>query len=235
MEVILEMPKDRFYVNFNFEEAGEADSKRSFIESVVMCSAELDYAILRMENPHEQLPPCIFSHGVSIMNPAFPESNLSVLGGKSLKLTGHPRGEPKQIDLMCPINARPPSGLESWCYAIRRGTEFEAETAKDYFEATDRRRITYQTSNFFHGSGGSPGIVFLNNKKWLVVLHTRGFADDKGNFFMVQGVLLTEIFKDVQKQINEAQQGPLKKISVEDLFPSVDCAIQACWGEPMEH
>lgn len=228
LEEIFKMPNDRFYVNFNFNKEGEADSKRSFIESVMMCSAELDYAILRMENAHEQLPPCIFSHGVSIMNPAFPESNLFLLGGKPLRLTGHPRGEPKQIDSMCPIYAHPQSGLESWCYTMRRGPKFEGEAAKDYYEATDPRRITYQTSNFFHGSGGSPGIVHQNNKKWLVVLHTRGFADDKGNFLMVQGVLLTEIFKDVQKQLNEAQQGPLKKISVEDLFPSVDCAIQAC-------
>ena len=116
--------KDRVYVNFNFKKAGDAYSKRCFIESVVMCSAELDYAILRMENPHEQLPPCIFSHGISIMNPGFPESNWSVLDDKFLRLIGHPREEPKQIDLMCTINARPQSGLECWCYTLRRGEEF---------------------------------------------------------------------------------------------------------------
>lgn len=227
--------KDRVYVNFNFKKAGDAYSKRCFIESVVMCSAELDYAILRMENPHEQLPPCIFSHGISIMNPGFPESNWSVLDDKFLRLIGHPREEPKQIDLMCTINARPQSGLECWCYTLRRGEEFEGEAVKNYNEGKDRRRRTYQSSNFFHGSSGSPGIVCLNGKKWLVVLHARGFRDDKDNFFVEQGVLLTEIYKDVQKQINEAQRDQLKDIRVEDLFPSVDCAIQACWGEPMEH
>ena len=227
--------KDRVYVNFNFKKAGDAYSKRCFIESVVMCSAELDYAILRMENPHEQLPPCIFSHGISIMNPGFPESNWSVLDDKFLRLIGHPREEPKQIDLMCTINARPQSGLECWCYTLRRGEEFEGEAVKNYNEGKDRRRRTYQSSNFFHGSSGSPGIVCLNGKKWLVVLHARGFRDDKDNFFVEQGVLLTEIYKDVQKQINENQRDQLKDIRVEDLFPSVDCAIQACWGEPMEH
>ena len=79
MEEITKITEDRVYVNFNFNKEGEADSKRSFVESVVMCSAELDYAILRMQKPHEQLPPCIFSHGISIMKPAWPESNGSVL------------------------------------------------------------------------------------------------------------------------------------------------------------
>lgn len=235
MDGITNMAKDRVYVNFNFKKAGQADSKRSFIKGVLMCSAELDYAILRMENSHEQLPPCIFSHGISIMNPASPDSNWSVLDDKFLRLIGHPRGEPKQMDLMCTINARPQSGLECWCYTLRRTEEFEGEAVKDYNEGKDRRRRTYQSSKFFKGSSGSPGIVCLNDKKWLVVLHARGFRDAENNFFVEQGVLLTEIYKDVQKQINEAQQGPLKNIRVEDLFPSVDCAIQACWGEPMEH
>ena len=226
MEEITKIAKDRVYVNFNFNKAGEADSKRSLIESVVMCSAELDYAILRMEKHDEQLPPCIFSHGISIMNPAWPESNWSLLEDKPLRLIGHPRGEPKQIDLMCTINARPQSVLECWCYTLRKGKEFEAEAAKHYHECKERRRRTYQTINSFLGSSGSPGIVRVNDKKWLVVLHARGFKDDKYNFFIEQGVLLTEIFKDVQEQINEAQQDPLKNISVEDLFPSVDCAFQ---------
>lgn len=200
-----------------------------------MCSAELDYAILRLENPHEQLPPCIFSHGISIMDPAFPDSGWSVLDHKLLRLIGHPEGGPKQIDLTCTITACPQSGLTCWVYNVREGEAFEGEAARDYHEINDCRRITYKTNNFFYGSAGSPGIVLLNGKKWLVVLHVRGFKDGQDNFFVEQRVLLTEIYKDAQKQINEAQQGPLKDISVEDLFPSVDCAIHTCWGEPMEH
>ena len=234
-EDIKKASKNRAYVNFNIKKEGEADSKRRFIESVLICSAELDYAILRLDNPHEQLPPCIFSYGISIMNPARPESNWSLLNEKPLRLIGYPEGEPKQIDLTCTINARPQSGLTCWVYTVRKGKAFEAEAARDYHESKDRRRITYKTNNFFHGSAGSPGIVLLNGKKWLVVLHVRGFRDDNNNFFAEQGVLVTEIYKDVQRQINEAQQGPLKDISVEDLFPSVECAIQACCGEPMKH
>ena len=218
--------KGRCYVNFHFKKNGQADLQRLFIDRLMICSWELDYAILRMENPHEQLPPCIFSYGISIMDPACPENNWSLLDDKPLRLIGHPRQEPKQIDLMCTINASPQSGLECWCYTMRRGKEFEAEAAKDYHEGKDRRRRTYQSSSFFHGSSGSPGIVHVDDKKWLVVLHTRGFKNDDDKFFIEQGVLLTEIFKDVEKQI---QQCPLKDISVKDLFPSVD------WGEPMEH
>ena len=234
-EEIRKIPKKHSYVNFNFKDEGEEDSQRRFIASFTMWSTELDYAILKMDEPHEQLPRSIFSHGISIMNPACPESNSSVLDNKHLRLIGHPRGEPEQTDLMCTINARRQSGLECWCYTLRRGEKFEGEAVKNYNEGKDRRRRTYQSSNFFHGSSGSPGIVCLNGKKWLVALHARGFRDDKDNFFVEQGVLLTEIYKDVQKQINEAQRDQLKDIRVEDLFPSVDCAIQACWGEPMEH
>ena len=230
---IRKIPKKDKYVNFNFKNEGEEDSQRRFIASLTIESTELDYAILKMDEPHEQLPRSIFSHGISIMNPACPESNWSVLDNKYLRLIGHPREEPKQTDLMCTINARRQSGFECWCLTLRRGEEFEGEAV--YQEANDVRRRTYQTSNFFQGSSGSPGIVPLKDKKWLVVLHTRGFKDDQDNFYVEQGVLLTEIYKDVQKQINEAQQGPLKNIRVEDLFPLVDCATQACWGEPMEH
>ena len=235
VDEIENIAKHRVYVNFNFKKAGQADSERSFIEGLVVWSTELDYAILRMEKPHEQLPPSIFAHGVSIMNPECSDSNWSLLRDKPLRLIGHPQGEPKQIDLMCTVSAFPQSGLECWCYALRRGEEFEGEAVKDYREGKDRRRITYDTSNFFHGSSGSPGIVLLNDKQWVVVLHARGFKDDEANFFIEQGVLLTEIFKDVQKQINETQQGPLKDISVEDLFPSVDHTTPPCWSEPMEH
>ena len=234
-EEIPKMAKDLVYVNFNFTKPCQVDSKRSFIDDLVMSSTELDYAIFRMKKPHEQLPPSIFSHGVSIMNPASPESNWYVLADKPLRLIGHPEGEPKQIDLMCTINARPQSGLECWCYTLRRGEVCEGEAVTDYHQGKDRRRRTYHTSNFFSGSSGSPGIVLLTEKKWLVVLHTRGFKNDEDKFFIEQGVLLTEIFKDVQKKINEAQQGPLKDISVEDLFPLVDYATQTYRGEPMEH
>ena len=238
-EEISKTAKDRIYVNFHFKKEGQADLQRFFIDRLIIYSWELDYAILRMENPNKQLPPCIFSHDTSIMDPACPERNWSLLDDKPLRLIGHPRGEPKQIDLMCTINALPQSGLECWCYTMRRRKEAEAEAeavaAKDYHEGKDRRRRTYQSSRFFHGSSGSPGIVHVGDKKWLVVLHARGFKDDKGDFFIEQGVLLTEIFKDVEKQISEAQQGPLKDISVRDLFASVDYATQAFWGEPMEH
>ena len=234
-EEITTMAKDLVYVNFNFKKRCQANSKRSFIDYVVMSSTELDYAIFRMKKSHEQLPPSIFAHGVSIMNPEYPERNWKLLRDKPLRLIGHPQGEPKLMDLMCTVNARRQSGLACWCYTLRRGEVSKGEAVSDYHQGKDRRRITYHTSNFFHGSSGSPGIVLLNDKKWVVVLHARGFRDDAANFFIEQGVLLTEIFRDVQKQINEAQQGPLKDISVEDLFPSVDHTTPPCWSEPMEH
>ena len=227
------------FVDFNFEEAGQSHSERRSIGELVVNCKDLDYAILSMNEPSEKLPRCIFSHGVSIMDPE--KDDWRMLAGKPLRLIGHPQAEPKQVDLKCIVDARPQSGLECYAYTARRGEQFEDEAAKDYSEITDQRRGTYQSSDFFHGSSGSPGLALLNNKKWLVFLHTRGFRTSRGKFYIEQGVLLTEVFKDVRKKIEQARRdsslsdNPLNDIRLEDLFPSVDGVTQASRIEPMEH
>ena len=227
------------FVDFNFEEAGGSHSERRSIGELVVNCKELDYAIFSMNEPPEKLPRCIFSHGVSIMDPE--KGDWRMLAGKPVRLIGHPQSEPRQVDLKCIVDARPQSGLECYTYTARRGKQFEGEAAKDYLEIKDQRRGTYQSSDFFHGSSGSPGLVLLNKRKWLVFLHTRGFRTSRGKFYIEQGVLLTEVFKDVRKKIEQAQRdsssgdNPLNDIRLEDLFPSVDGVTQASRIEPMEH
>ena len=239
-EIVKSQGKENdIFVDFNFEEAGQSHSERRSIGELVVNCKDLDYAILSMNEPSEKLPPCIFSHGVSIMDPE--KGDWRMLAGKPVRLIGHPQAEPKQVDLKCIVDARPQSGLECYTYTARRGEQFEGEAAKDYSEITDQRRGTYQSSDFFHGSSGSPGLVLLNNKKWLVFLHTRGFRTSRGKFYIEQGVLLTEVFKDVRKKIEQAQRGSsrgdnlLNDIRLEDLFPSVDGVTQGSRVEPMEH
>ena len=227
------------FVDFNFEEAGGSHSERRSTGELVVNCKELDYAIFSMNEPPEKLPRCIFSHGVSIMDPE--KGDWRMLAGKPVRLIGHPQSEPRQVDLKCIVDARPQSGLECYTYTARRGKQFEGEAAKDYLEIKDQRRGTYQSSDFFHGSSGSPGLVLLNKRKWLVFLHTRGFRTSRGKFYIEQGVLLTEVFKDVRKKIEQAQRdsssgdNPLNDIRLEDLFPSVDGVTQASRIEPMEH
>lgn len=231
--------ENEIFVDFNFEEAGESHSERQSIGKLVVNCKDLDYAIFGMNEPPEKLPRCIFSHGVSIMDPE--KGDWRMLAGKPVRLIGHPQSEPKQVDLKCIVDARPQSGLECYAYTARRGEQFEGEAAKDYHEIKDRRRGTYQSSDFFHGSSGSPGLVLLNNRKWLVFLHTRGFKTSRGKFYIEQGVLLTEVFKDVRKKIEQAQRDSsrgdnlLNDIRLEDLFPSVDGVTQGSRVEPMEH
>lgn len=234
-----QLEENEKFVDFNFEEAGGSHSERRSIGELVVNCKDLDYAIFSMNEPPEKLPRCIFSHGVSIMDPE--KGDWRMLAGKPVRLIGHPQSEPRQVDLKCIVDARPQSGLECYTYTARRGKQFEGEAAKDYREIKDRRRGTYQSSDFFHGSSGSPGLVLLNNKKWLVFLHTRGFRTSRGKFYIEQGVLLTEVFKDVRKKIEQAQRdssrgdNPLNDIRLEDLFPSVDGVTQASRVEPMEH
>ena len=209
------------FVDFNFKIADESHADRRYIDNLVVRSGELDYAILKMKKTDYYLPPCICSHGFSIMDPD--NSDWSELHGRLLRLIGHPQGHPKQIDLRCTVDASPQDSLKYYVYTIRRG---EKEAEKECLTLKDKKRGTYQCSDFFYGSSGSPGIIRLPSKKFLVFLHCRGFVNEQNIFFIEQGVLLTEIYKDVDKQIKDAQlsgtNNPLKDIKLQDIFRLVD-------------
>ena len=217
--------KGGVFVHFNFEQ-GELPSKenRKNVGLLVVSSEELDYAILRMEDPPSELAPCIFSHGASIMDPNHFE--WSSLESQHLTLIGHPNQHPKQTDLLCPVITEPLDSLEIYGHALRRRSA-KGVAEKACLDSKDPRRGTYHVSGFFEGSSGSPGIVFQNGKEHLVILHTRGFyhLGDHTRTAIEQGVFLTEIYKDVQKRIMNCQQdhnSPLKDINLADIFPSVD-------------
>ena len=210
------------FVDFNFKKADESHSERRYIDCLVVRSGDLDYAILKMKETDDCLPPCICSHGCSIMDPD--NSDWSELHGLPLRLIGHPQGQPKQVDLRCTVDASPQDSLKYYVYTIRRG---EKEAEAECLTLKDKKRGTYQSSDFFYGSSGSPGIIRLPDKKLLVFLHCRGFINERNEFFIEQGVLLTEIYKDVDKQIKDAQlsgtgDNPLKDIKLQDIFRSVD-------------
>ena len=221
----LRVPRKALFVDFNFKKADESHRERRPIDCLLMESVELDYAILKMEESEDVLPPCIFSHGISIMNPY--NSDWTELDGLPLRLIGHPDGEPKQIDLRCTVDKRPQDSLKHYVETIRKG-EPEEEAKKECLNIKDKKRGRYQTSEFFHGSSGSPGIVRQYERNWLVFLHCGGSRNIRDEFFIEQGVLLTEIYKDVDKQIEDARQNPyvannpLKDIKLEDIFRSVD-------------
>lgn len=219
----LNVAKSDIFVDFNFNKADDLHLQRRYIDCVLVRSAELDYAILKMEEPEHVLPPCICSHGCSIMDPG--NSDWSKLHGLPLRLIGHPHGHPKQVDLRCTVDASPQDSLKYYVYTIRRGGK---EAEKECLMLKDKKRGTYQSSDFFDGSSGSPGIIRLPGKTLLVFLHCCGFINERDEFFIEQGVLLTEIYKDVDKQIKDAQRNsfvpnnPLKDIKVQDIFLLVD-------------
>ena len=83
----------------------------------------------------------------------------------------------------------------------------------------------YHVSNFFEGASGSPGILFLNGRKMLVLVHTRGFYIPGANRPVIeQGVLFTEIIKHVKRCIENANQelyGQNVSVTLNDIFPGV--------------
>ena len=218
------------FLDFKFMEGEAPDPSGRRYEAVpvpVVRYDELDFAILQVKNPANELPPCIFSHGISIMDPN--NSDWSLLEGQCLTLIGHPYGQPKQTDLLCPVVTEPLDSLEVYGHALRRSPKVEGEAEKECLDSKDSRRGKYHVGSFFHGSSGSPGIVLQNGKKRLVILHTKGFyLADPNRSFIEQGVLFTEVYKHVQKSIKEAQQVPLndqnvlKDLKLEDIFPSVE-------------
>ena len=216
--------KTHVFVDYNFNGADYWQLEGRSIDSLLVRSVELDYAILKMEEPEDVLPPCIFSHGVSIMNPN--NSDWRKLDKRPLRLIGHPQGEAKQVDLRCIVDASQQDGAEFYVDAIRNGVPDE-EAKKECLKLKDDTRGRYQSSDFFEGSSGSPGIVRQHGRKWLVFLHCGG-SKRRDKFFIEQGVLLTEIYKDVDKRIKDAQQNhsvannPLKDVELQDIFSSVD-------------
>jgi len=198
----------------------------------VVNSEELDFAILKLQEPCDELPaPCIFSTGVTIMDPG---SDWSELEGQRLQLIGHPNGQPKQVDPMCSVVTTPQDSTAFYFYALKRGERIE-QASQVYQNAKDKKRGLYHVSSFFEGSSGSPGILFRYGKKLLVVMHTRGFyLNDANKTSIEQGVLFTEIVRHVQECIEKARQDPsgqnlLRDMKLSDIFPGVNT-----WPELMD-
>lgn len=214
------------FIYFNYEE-GAAPSipgrRYEPVDYLVSGSEDLDYAILKLKERNDKLPPpCIFKTGVTIMDPH--SFNWSKLEGHRIHLIGHPNGQRKDLDFMCPVVT---DGVELYIYALRRGKE-SAQANTAYLNAKMPKRGMYHVSSFFYGSSGSPGIFFQYGKKLLVVLHTRGvFLDDESRSFIEQGVQFTEIVKHVNECIHLAQedrsgQNRMKGVRLTDIFPGVD-------------
>ncbi|XP_068748577.1 serine protease FAM111A-like isoform X3 [Montipora capricornis] len=208
------------FIDFAFKK-GEAPSphgqRYQVLNVLVSSSEELDYAILKLREPPHELPPSIFTTGVTIMDPS--KNPHHMLQGQKLRLIGHPNKQRKKIDPICPVFTIPQDGRAYHRYSLRMET---------FLALTDQRRETYHVSNFFFGSSGSPGILFENDKKYLVVLHTKGFfLEDHNRSSIEQGVLFTEIVKDVKQSIENADHDP--SIRLADIFPRVES-----WPELMD-
>lgn len=208
------------FIDFAFKK-GEAPrphgQRYEVLNVLVSSSEELDYAILKLKEPSHELPPCIFTTGVTIMDPS--KNPHHMLQGQKLRLIGHPSQQRKKIDPICPVFTIPQDGPTYHRYSLRMET---------FLALTDQRRETYHVSDFFFGASGSPGILFENDQKYLVVLHTKGFLlEDSRRSSIEQGVLFTEIVKDVQESIKKADQDP--GITLADIFPRVES-----WPELMD-
>lgn len=211
-------------IDFNYEFVLPRFPRRTYQpDYLVLRSEELDFAILKLKERSDRVPPpCIFSTGVTIPNPR--NFNWSNLEGRRVQLIGHPNGQPKQADPMCPVVT---DSLELYVYALRTGAK-SAQANEVYRQSKIAELGTYHVSGFFNGSSGSPGIVFLSGMKQLVVLHTRGVSlRGRNRSFIEQGVLFTEIVKHVYERIQLAQvdrsgQNRLKGVRLTGIFPGVD-------------
>lgn len=217
-----------FFIDFNFEEGAAPSIPGRRYEPVdhtyfVSGSEDLDYAILKLKERDDKLPPpCIFKTGVTIIDPH--TFNLSKLEGHHIHLIGHPNGQGKDIDFMCPVDT---DGCKLYNYSIRNGARI-ARANEVHRTTQNPKRVTYHVSSFFFGSSGSPGILFKDGKKQLVVVHTLGvFLDDQKRSVIEQGVQFTEIVKHVNECIQLAQGDPsdqdgLRGVRLTDIFPGVE-------------
>lgn len=224
--VYVKLPIDlaNVFIVFDYEFVATGFPIRTYRpDYLLLRSKELDFAILKLEERSDKVPPpCIFSTGVTIPNPR--NFNWSNLESHRVHLIGHPDGQPKQVDPMCPVVT---DSLELYVYALRTGEE-SAQANEAYRLSKIAEGGMYHVSGFFNGSSGSPGIVFLSGMKQLVVLHTRGVVlSDRSRSFIEQGVQFTEIVKHVNEVIELAQEDSsgesrLKGVGLTDIFPGVD-------------
>ena len=217
-----------FFIDFNYEEGAAPSIPGRRYEPadhtyLVSGSEDLDYAILKLKERDDKLPPpCIFKTGVTIIDPH--TFNLSKLEGHRIHLIGHPNGQGKDIDFMCPVDT---DGCKLYNYAIRNGARI-ARANEVHRTTQNPKRVTYHVSSFFFGSSGSPGILFKDGKKQLVVLHTLGvFLDDQNRSVIEQGVQFTEIIEHVNECIQLAHgdtsdQHGLRGVRLTDIFPGVE-------------
>lgn len=217
-----------FFIYFNYEEGAAPSIPGRRYEPAdytyfVSGSEDLDYAILKLKERDDKLPPpCIFKTGVTIIDPH--TFNMSKLEGHRINLIGHPNGQGKDVDFMCPVDT---DGCKLYNYAIRNGARIARANAV-HRTTQNPKRVSYHVSSFYFGSSGSPGILFKDDKKQLVVLHTLGvFLDDEKRGVIEQGVQFTEIVKHVNECIQLAQgdasdQHGLRGVRLTDIFPGVD-------------
>ena len=138
-----------FFIDFNFEEGAAPSIPGRRYEPadhtyLVSLSEDLDYAILKLKERDDKLPPpCIFKTGVTISDPH--TFNLSKLEGHRIHLIGNPNGQGKDIDFMCPVDT---DGCKLYNYAIRNGARIGR--ANEVHRTTQTpKRVTSHVSSFF--------------------------------------------------------------------------------------
>ena len=158
-DMLYEIRPRTVFIDFAFKK-GEAPSphgqRYEVLNFLVSSSEELDYAILKLREPPHELPHCIFTTGVTIMDPS--KNPHPMLQGQKLRLIGHPSQQRKKIDPICPVFTIPQDGPAYHRYSLRMET---------FLALTDQRRETYHVSNFFFWLVWVPRDSF---RKWQKVL-----------------------------------------------------------------
>ena len=148
-DMLYEIRPRTVFIDFAFKK-GEAPSphgqRYEVLNFLVSSSEELDYAILKLREPPHELPHCIFTTGVTIMDPS--KNPHPMLQGQKLRLIGHPSQQRKKIDPICPVFTIPQDGPAYHRYSLRMET---------FLALTDQRRETYHVSNFFLARLGPQG------------------------------------------------------------------------------
>eukprot|EP00058_Branchiostoma_floridae_P019044 XP_002604533.1 hypothetical protein BRAFLDRAFT_79380 [Branchiostoma floridae] len=170
------------FVEFNYLKAfpNEEDFVRFIVKDVKHSQDDLDYCILELDIPTGQF------QLVQERLPGLESLIGSTSEGSTVTIIGHPGGQPKKLDVRCPV-------LNPNNNKVTHYLKIHPSKAQDVYHPG---RTIYK-STFAHGSSGSPGFDQYGN---LVVMHTRGYPLHAGSHSVLeQGIRLTAIHGDLRR------------------------------------
>ncbi|XP_078590440.1 uncharacterized protein LOC144870339 [Branchiostoma floridae x Branchiostoma japonicum] len=169
------------FVEFNYLKAFPENCFKFNVKDVKYSQKKLDYSVLELDIPKDQL------QTVQERLPGLESLIGPTSEGSTITIVGHPDGQPKKLDVRCPVLKPNDKEVTHYLNVLPYRT----------LDVKHPGKALYRTE-FAHGASGSPG--FDHDGK-LVVMHAGGYRLHKESTSVLQqGIRLTAIHSDLKQK-----------------------------------